>query len=72
MSAGNISPEDLKRLFEFLVRFDRHDEADRLLSNGDLFDKFDTAISSIGQTKLVNALLEVSRSLFIYYYNNID
>ena len=57
MAANNLSSDDLKHLFEFIVRFDRMEGAE-LLTNNNLA-KFNATINSVGQTKLVNALLDV-------------
>ena len=56
MSTNNLNPADLKRLFELIVKFDRLELNQRL--PGAELEKF----NSLGQTKLVNALLEVSWS----------
>jgi hypothetical protein len=61
MAANNLSSDDLKHLFEFIVRFDRMEGAE-LLTNNNL-EKFNATINSVGQTKLVNALLDVRFSL---------
>ena len=58
MAQTNVSRDDLKRLFEFIVRFDRIDGSNHLTF--DQMEKFNGAINSMGQTKLVNALHEVS------------
>ena len=56
MSTNNLNPADLKRLFELIIKFDRLELNQRL--PGAELEKF----NSLGQTKLVNALLEVSWS----------
>ncbi len=61
MASNNLSLDDLKHLFEFIVRFDRMEGAE-LLTNNNL-EKFNATINSVGQTKLVNALLDVRSSL---------
>ena len=53
MSTNNLNPADLKRLFELIIKFDRLELNQRL--PGAELEKF----NSLGQTKLVNALLEV-------------
>ena len=53
-------PDDLKQLFELIVKFDRFDISQQV--SDDQMDKFNATVDSVGQTKLVNALLEVSFS----------
>ena len=58
MAQNSVTQDDLKRLFEFIVRFDRIDGSNQL--SFDQMEKFNATINSMGQTKLVNALHEVS------------
>ena len=58
MAQNSVTQDDLKRLFEFIVRFDRIDGSNQLTF--DQMEKFNATINSMGQTKLVNALHEVS------------